>query len=451
MSVFAAMKCHTLGVGDLSLLSSRGIHIFIERAIVMTATAVINFMAKFVTGIDQNKDHILGPSTVAIAKKLKELILEDKLTIADLKGAGLEKLKKQYKNDVELEYHVDQLKADVLTVAYLSTEEKYATSFTKHFTVRYHIQEDGRQDFLKAEINNRSPDKVYSDKRIISVVRVNVKRKWGYRFFTLIVVRRSDKKKYEFCYADLPRLSLNDIEDINLNLTKPEFYFEEIDQKIPYIMSGTEKGVVYLNEHNIKSLMNLDEVHKFCDCTLLKIRDNLINMVNKNELGRGNKRLKSRDWSTKDIKRSNEMLDKIDQTLKHREQLRSKPNGKLLENSILYGPYVRRMIGDSDRTPLVVESSDLQTDDELTDKEAKQVEVDDQAIQTVLMSLPEDIYAAVNRCKVVQRMRRFKSTEGESIESYYHRFAKLINDFSRNKHIPKKIASNLKFLNNLKL
>ncbi|GKC28691.1 hypothetical protein Tco_1035985 [Tanacetum coccineum] len=238
-------------------------------------------------------------------------------------------------------------------------------------------------------------------------------------------------------------------------------------------MSGTEKGVVYLNEHNIKSLMNLDEVHKFCDCTLLKIRDNLINMVNKNELGRGNKRLKSRDWSTKDIKRSNEMLDKIDQTLKHREQLRrfeeyvggrpktidprffckavSKPNGKLLENSILYGPYVRRMIGDSDRTPLVVESSDLQTDDELTDKEAKQVEVDDQAIQTVLMSLPEDIYAAVNRCKVVQRMRRFKSTEGESIESYYHRFAKLINDFSRNKHIPKKIASNLKFLNNLKL
>ncbi|GKC38498.1 hypothetical protein Tco_1050882 [Tanacetum coccineum] len=87
-------------------------------------------------------------------------------------------------------------------------------------------------------------------------------------------------------------------------------------------MSGTEKGVMYLNQHNIKSLMRLDEVYKFCDGTLLKIRDNLLEIVNKNVLGRGNQRLKGREWNTKDIKRSNEMLDKIDQTLKRKEQLR---------------------------------------------------------------------------------------------------------------------------------
>ncbi|GJT45913.1 hypothetical protein Tco_0954628 [Tanacetum coccineum] len=34
-----------------------------------------------------------------------------------------------------------------------------------------------------------------------------------------------------------------------------------------------------------------------------------------------------------------------------------------------------------------------QTDDELTEKELKQVEADDQAIQTILLGLPEDIYA----------------------------------------------------------
>ncbi|GJX18409.1 retrovirus-related pol polyprotein from transposon TNT 1-94 [Tanacetum coccineum] len=45
--------------------------------------------------------------------------------------------------------------------------------------------------------------------------------------------------------------------------------------------------------------------------------------------------------------------------------------------------------------------------------------------------------------------QRFTSTDGESIESYYHRFSKLMNDFKRNKHFPEKIASNLKFLNNL--
>ncbi|GJW10900.1 hypothetical protein Tco_1576727 [Tanacetum coccineum] len=51
-------------------------------------------------------------------------------------------------------------------------------------------------------------------------------------------------------------------------------------------------------------------------------------------------------------------------------------------------------------------------DDELTDKEVKQMEADDQAIQIILMGLPEDIYADVDSCK-------------------------------------KKIANNLKFLNNI--
>ncbi|GJT16715.1 hypothetical protein Tco_0875421 [Tanacetum coccineum] len=106
--------------------------------------------------------------------KLKELLQKDVLTIADLEGARLEKLKQQYKNDMELEYHVDQLKAAVLSEAqwnsdegdmsmpssferhmskstkphpsfynnnfyylvYLSTKEKYTTSLTKHYASR---------------------------------------------------------------------------------------------------------------------------------------------------------------------------------------------------------------------------------------------------------------------------------------------------------------------------
>ncbi|GKC04880.1 hypothetical protein Tco_0996490 [Tanacetum coccineum] len=77
-------------------------------------------------------------------------------------------------------------------------------------------------------------------------------------------------------------------------------------------MTGIEKGVIYLNQHNIKSLRKLDEVNKFYDGTLLKIHDNLLEIMSKNKLGRRNKRLKGRDWNDKDIKRSNEMLDKID-------------------------------------------------------------------------------------------------------------------------------------------
>ncbi|GJZ76914.1 hypothetical protein Tco_0641586 [Tanacetum coccineum] len=108
---------------------------------------------------------------------------------------------------------------------------------------------------------------------------------------------------------------------------------------------------------------------------------------------------------------------------------KSRPNEKLIYNSIMDGPYVRRMIpepGDPDREVLVNETFHEQTDEELTEKELKQVEADDQAIQTkavkiaippgivfvfarsrslttliqtILLGLPEDIYAAVDSCE----------------------------------------------------
>nr|GFA17347.1 hypothetical protein [Tanacetum cinerariifolium] len=157
---------------------------------------------------------------------------------------------------------------------------------------------------------------------------------------------------------------------------------------------------------------------------------------------------------------------------------KSRPNGKLIHNSILNGPYVRRMIPEPDdvnREVTVTETFHLQTDDELSDKELKQIEANDQAIQTILLGLPEDIYAAVDSCETAQEIwlrvqqmmkgsdigiqekkaklfnewERFISNEWELIESYYHLFLKLMNDLKINKHFPKNIASNLKFLNNL--
>nr|GEY82828.1 hypothetical protein [Tanacetum cinerariifolium] len=43
------------------------------------------------------------------------------------------------------------------------------------------------------------------------------------------------------------------------------------------------------------------------------------------------------------------------------------------------------------------------SDDELSDKELKQIEVDDQAIQTILLGHPEDIYAAVDSCELLRK------------------------------------------------
>ncbi|GKG48557.1 hypothetical protein Tco_0512704, partial [Tanacetum coccineum] len=42
--------------------------------------------------------------------------------------------------------------------------------------------------------------------------------------------------------------------------------------------------------------------------------------------------------------------------------------------------------------------------DGLTEKEVKQIEADDQSIQTILLGLPKDIYAAVDSCETAQEI-----------------------------------------------
>nr|GEZ97515.1 hypothetical protein [Tanacetum cinerariifolium] len=86
---------------------------------------------------------------------------------------------------------------------------------------------------------------------------------------------------------------------------------------------------------------------------------------------------------------------------------KSRPNGKLIHNSILNGPYVRKMIpepGDANREITITDTFHLQTNDELSDKELKQIKADDQAIQTILLDLLEDIYAAVDSCETAQEI-----------------------------------------------
>nr|GEV79525.1 retrovirus-related Pol polyprotein from transposon TNT 1-94 [Tanacetum cinerariifolium] len=133
---------------------------------------------------------------------------------------------------------------------------------------------------------------------------------------------------------------------------------------------------------------------------------------------------------------------------------RSRPNGKMIVDSIENGPYVRRMIatlGEPDLHVPVPESFHEQTYEELTKIVIKRMDANDQAIQTILLGLPEDVYSAEKKEKLFNEWEKFMSTDRESIESYYHQFMQLMNDLKRNQHFPKNIASNLKFLNNLQL
>ncbi|GJZ97945.1 retrovirus-related pol polyprotein from transposon TNT 1-94 [Tanacetum coccineum] len=82
---------------------------------------------------------------------------------------------------------------------------------------------------------------------------------------------------------------------------------------------------------------------------------------------------------------------------------KSRPNGKLIYNTIINGPCVRRMIPEPG---------------------------DNQAIQTILLGLPEDIYAAVDSCETAQEIwLRVQQTMKGSDIGIQEKKAKLFNEW----------------------
>ncbi|GJX19064.1 hypothetical protein Tco_0221741 [Tanacetum coccineum] len=216
-----------------------------------------------------NRVSVLLKKTTCLKKSSREGHLHSRL-----EGAGLEKLKQQYKNDVELEYHVEQLKAAVVNRS-LSGTESDDKSMKSAYADLPRLSLNDVKDMYLLQVQ----DKLH---------HLPLEFVKDFNNALLIFIRRV--------------VIQNRVEDIQLgmksyqqtlNLTKPMMFFEGIGQKIPFTKSGTHKG----------------------------IRENLVDIVKKNKLGTGNKRLKGRDWTDIDVEKSNGMVDKIYKTLKRREQL----------------------------------------------------------------------------------------------------------------------------------
>ncbi|GKD20466.1 hypothetical protein Tco_1222169, partial [Tanacetum coccineum] len=243
-----------------------------------------------------------GSSTVAIAKKF---------TIADFEGAGLERLKVQYNNDVELEYHVNQLKAAVLSKAQWN-KEKYTIFIAKHHAARYY----------KEGIEDRIPERWSKEVRRYHFEALNGIHHWEENRIDFFKAGMSPVTKgnlgdlmikSEISYADLPRLSVNDVEDMYLLQVQDKLYHLLLE----FLKYFNNALLMFIRRTVIKN--RLSEVKKFSDGTLVKIQENLIDMLTKNKLGSGNKRLKGIDWTDYDVKSSREMLKKIDEVLRHKE------------------------------------------------------------------------------------------------------------------------------------
>nr|GFA89890.1 hypothetical protein [Tanacetum cinerariifolium] len=90
------------------------------------------------------------------------------------------------------------------------------------------------------------------------------------------------------------------------------------------------------------------------------------------------------------------------------------PNVRMIVDSIENGPCVRRMIstlGVPDLPVPVPESFHEQTEEELTHNDIKWMDTDDQDIQTILLGLLEDVYAAIDSCEIANEIWELRQTK----------------------------------------
>nr|GFC35921.1 hypothetical protein [Tanacetum cinerariifolium] len=146
----------------------------------------------------------------------------------------------------------------------------------------------------------------------------------------------------------------------------------------------------------------------------------------------------------------------------------TKPNHELIHYCLENPPYDL----DSDGNPTTSTERVFETYKNVTQKIRDQLNAKVEAVQIILIGIDNDIYSTVNACpnacemwKAIERLkqcesinvqdlktnlfwefRKFTSLDGESLESYYSRFYKMMNELTRNQCKVKNHQVNVQFL-----
>nr|GFC31651.1 hypothetical protein [Tanacetum cinerariifolium] len=141
----------------------------------------------------------------------------------------------------------------------------------------------------------------------------------------------------------------------------------------------------------------------------------------------------------------------------------TRPNGEALRKCILSGPYklttiLVHAVEETDNSPAVVEHTTIETPANMSPENKPHFLAEKEAIHLILSGIGDDIYSTVDACQIAQEIweaikrlqqgeslniqdvkinlfwefDKFTSHDGESMESYYTRFYKLMNEMIRN-------------------
>ncbi|GKD34150.1 hypothetical protein Tco_1249659 [Tanacetum coccineum] len=170
---------------------------------------------------------------------------------------------------------------------------------------------------------------VRSHVRILNVISLKTFERYGYAYLREIVIRRADYNEYSILEANFKNLHLNDFEDLSivirqrvgdmqlgiksyqtqLNLIKLgrdalDFLFKE-----DYTIVNKPRAVIYRDRNEQKKMMRENEVHKFSDGTLIRVRDKLDYMVKDFKLSEYNPGMATRVWPEVDKRRSEDFIE----------------------------------------------------------------------------------------------------------------------------------------------
>nr|GEV67848.1 hypothetical protein [Tanacetum cinerariifolium] len=157
-------------------------------------------------------------------------------------------------------------------------------------------------------------------------------------------------------------------------------------------------------------------------------------------------------------------------------------NGDLLRKCILEGPYQPTIVTIpvvpvTENSPPVPERTAVETILTMSPENKAHFEAENELIHLLLTGIGDDIYSTVDVCKTAHEMwvaierlqqgeslniqdvktnlfwefGKFTSLDGESMESYYSRFYKMINEMIRNNLIVATLKVNVQFLQQLQL
>ncbi|GKD29578.1 hypothetical protein Tco_1240356 [Tanacetum coccineum] len=113
-------------------------------------------------------------------------------------------------------------------------------------------------------------------------------------------------------------------------------------------------------------------------------------------------------------------------------------------NDSFRGPYEFKVF-----TPSETEAPRIQKEEDLRGDDLKHYEAEIEAMNLILISIPNDIYNYVDACTTAKAM--WQRVEREALVSVYNRFAQLMNVLERNGIIFPKVTINTMFLNCLQL